>query len=269
MFKNIIDKETRNFFLIIIGFTLVIFVVFPIFSGNPFSGFGGRIDELFENILNSGQPKEQIYEVNTDLNYEAVIKTSQGEFTINLYEANAPKNVSFFIDNALKNRYNDVSIALQGSNLYIVPKFRFNSPPPQEINANSLGLDILKVEDASYLSEIFLASDKSTLPFEQENLYKYGEFTIKDFLDEQLGYEYIDSVSTLRVSKYTILVDNFNGVKNTSPTLIIVLDDSTRIYDGRYTPIGTIKFGTDIIDKIIGSINNSPKIESIEILIEE
>jgi cyclophilin family peptidyl-prolyl cis-trans isomerase len=92
-------KENKQFWWFFLGIVIFFFMMYSVmrsgfdesslnFSGFPFS------------LLNSNTVtyKPATKDIDTTKDYEALIKTSHGEFTVDLYEKNAPKTVGNFIN---------------------------------------------------------------------------------------------------------------------------------------------------------------------------
>lgn len=254
-FKDYIDEDTRKLLLIIIGLVILLYVILP--NIRPY--FLGPIQSQSEfqsisSYINKAS-KEQSESINLDLkkDYKAVVQTSVGDFEIDLYEKSAPKNVSNFISN-LSGYQNSVIDVDKNFLIKITSNSNISYYVEDEINADYLLLNTIKVKDATYLRNIYDPKDPSTKPFEPNNLRKYEDFTVKQFYSEILGYKYNSTLSTPKAVKYLVYMAS-SGPNTNKVNFFILMANSAPEIDGRYTPIGRVTGGLTTLDKI----NNSDK----------
>ncbi len=215
------------------------------------------------NQNNNQNNRPQLIQLEPNKDYRAIVKTSEGSFTIDLYETNAPENVANFITNISK--YNNAEFVIERDYLL---RIRSNTnllyTIQDEINADYLLLDTIKVKDASYLSKLYNQNDPSTAPFEPNNLRKYADFSLKEFYTEVLGYKYLSNVSTQKAVKYVVYMVN-TGPNTNKLDFFILMAGAAPELDGRYTPIGRVIEGFTTLDNINKSQNKKISIESITV----
>lgn len=262
-FKDYIDKETRNFLLIFAGLAVFLVFIFP--RVEPFlltADFSKPIGQLLPETSGKvvfDKPAQVTLE---DKDYVAKIQTTAGDFDIDLFEKSAPKNVANFI--TLLSAYPNSNFTVQKNFL-----FKLNSngdvkyTVDDEINADYLLLDTIKVKDATYLKNAYDPNDPSTKAFEPNNLRKYEDYTVKQFYSEILGYKYDNKLATPKAVKYTVYMASSGPNQNKSDFFILMSNSAPEI-DGRYTPIGRVTGGFPVLDKINAS-TDPVKIQSVVI----
>jgi len=263
-FNDYIDKETRNFLLIFAGLAIFLVFIFPRLEPYLLTlDLSQPATSLFpevSNVVSIEKPTEIVLDQNKD--YKAHIQTSVGDFEIDLFEKSAPKNVSNFLSilsaypNAVMNIEKDFLIKVDSNS-----NIRYNVD--DEINADYLLLDTIKVKDAPYLRNAYDPNDPTTKAFEPNNLRKYEDFTVKQFYSEILGYKYDTSFATPKAVKYTVYMAS-TGPNTNKANFFILMAGSVPEIDGRYTPIGRVTEGFTTLDKINNS-ETSVKLRSIVI----
>jgi cyclophilin family peptidyl-prolyl cis-trans isomerase len=248
------DPNTRNSFLYLIGIMaligLMFFVVIQLSEGEI-----GLIENPAEKTYK--QAPEKVIEDGVD--YQALIKTNQGDITIDLLENNAPNTVNNFVFLAEDGFYDKVQfhrvvqdfVIQSGSRLTLDdnpnndgvggPGYKFND----EINWNSLNLD----------------SDT------QDDL-------------REAGYSPDNNVRSVPLAKYTVAMANAGANTNGSQFFIVTgekSDDSIEALNGKHTVFAKVIDGMSVVDKIndveLTDINTpSPRprsaviIESVQII---
>ncbi len=275
--KKYVDKEMFTLLFVALGLYVFVAWVLPkiqnyLFDPSPFYQLGRSVgvDSLRDNQSrstnnqnNQQNSKPQLIQLESNRDYRAIIKTSEGSFTIDLYESNAPENVANFITNISK--YNSAEFVVQRDYLLRVrSNANLDYTIQDEINADYLLLDTIKVKDASYLSKLYNQNDPSTAPFEPNNLRKYADFSLKEFYTEVLGYKYLANVSTQKAVKYVVYMVN-TGPNTNELDFFILMAGAAPELDGRYTPIGRVVEGFTTLDNINKSQNKKIYVESITV----
>lgn len=261
-----IDKETRNFLFIVAGLGIFFYFIFPRIDTYlltaDFSSFVSPITGLKSSTpLGGNVDTRRVAELEKGRDYKATINTSKGAIKIDLYEKNAPKNVSNFI--SLIGSYSNATFQIEKDYIIkaqVADKINYNVE--DEINADYLLLNNTKVKDASFLRQIYDKNDPSTSVFEPNNLRKYQDFSLKQFYSEILGYKYSTTLATPKAVKYTIYMAN-TGPNSNKADFFILMSSSAPEIDGRYTPIGRVTEGFQVLDEINKSNNGSVSITGI------
>lgn len=257
---DLIDKETKQFLLVLAGIMIYIFFIYPRMSG---SNLG---NDLVNGPLRTSKPAvAQMRSVNFDKNkdYTANVSTTEGDFVIDLFEKSAPKNVESVMRQA--DAYKDGSFVVQSNFLLKADaKSDLSSTVPDEINADSLGLQNQKVGDVKYFKNLYNPSDPTTKYFSPENLSKYDDFTVKEFYEEILDYKYSTDIQTPEAKKYMVYMTSTGPGTNKTDFFILMTDSAANV-NGRYTPIGQVISGFDTLDKINESKSRDVSINSVTI----
>jgi cyclophilin family peptidyl-prolyl cis-trans isomerase len=175
--------------------------------------------------------------------HTVILKTSKGDITLELDADAAPKTVTNFILLAKAGYYDNLTFHR------IIADFMIQGGDPggdgtggesiygptfsDEINANSYGLDKLKVQDAA---------KSQNVPANIANL------TVKDFYAQQ-GYHYNDQLHSISFSKGVIAMAN-RGPDTDGSQFFIVETDKSLGLDGKYTVFGKTTAGLDTIDTL-------------------
>lgn len=190
-----------------------------------------------------------------------IMETSMGIIYIELFKNRAPKTVENFIALALgEKEFTDITVEKKikrkfynGLSFFrVVPNFIIqtgclvgdgSSNPgytfEDEINADSLGLNEITVDDAP-----FLKGFKERFP---ELFEKYKDKSIKELYEMQ-GYKYIPSVESVKNSKGTLAMANSGPDSNGSQFFINIADNPE--LDGKHTVFGQVVKGLKCIDRI-------------------
>jgi len=133
-----------------------------------------------------------------------------------------------------------------------------------EINADYLGLQNIKVKDVKFLKELYDPSDSSSKAFSPENLQKYEEFTLKEFYSDVLKYSFDKELNTPSAKMYVVYMAS-DGPNTNKTDFFVLMSNAAQNVDGRYTPIGQVTEGFETLDKINNSQNNEVKINSVNV----
>jgi cyclophilin family peptidyl-prolyl cis-trans isomerase len=264
-FKDYIDKDTRNFLLILAGLAIFMFLIFPRIESQLFTlDISQPLRPLFPEI-NPTVVVENQQNITLDPNkdYKLNVNTTSGSFVIDLNENVAPKNVSNFI--SLVPQYKNSNVLVSKDYLFKVDSnadVRYTVE--DEINADFLLLDRVKVRDAAYLRDAYIASDPSTSAFAPDNLRKYEDFTVKQFYQEVLGYKYSSNLSTPKAAKYTVYMAS-TGANQNKVDFFILMDANAPEIDGRFTPVGKVSEGFTVLDAINNATAGTVKVTSITV----
>lgn len=180
---------------------------------------------------------------------QAVIHTSMGDVTMELYNLDAPKTVENFIALSRKGYYNDLTFHR------VIKDFMIQGGDPKgdgtggesiygatfndEINATSLGLDTILVKNASYLKGIE----------EEADLTNNANSTLRAFYEAK-GYKYITNVRSHKMVSGSVGMANSGANTNASQFFIISSDEDMPHLDGRHTNFGKVIKGMDVVKKI-------------------
>ena len=175
--------------------------------------------------------------------HTVIIKTSMGDITVSLDGDAAPKTVTNFLLLAKAGYYDDIAFHR------VIPGFMIQGGDPNgdgtggesiygptfpdEINADSYGLQTKTVKDAAQGQE---------LPPEIANL------TIKQFYEQQ-GFQYDSTLESLPMTKGAIAMAN-RGPNTNGSQFFIVHADSTPWLEGKHTVFGRVVAGMDVVDSI-------------------
>lgn len=179
---------------------------------------------------------------------EAVIHTSMGDITIKLYNADAPNTADNFIALARKNYYNGTTFQR------VIKSFMIQGGDPKgdgtggesanggyindEINAAYLGLDQIKVSNASFLQGLY----------DESELTAAADQTLKQFYESK-GYVYDDVLQSHKMTAGSIAMANSGPNTNGSQFFIVTEGDQPHL-DGKHTVFGEVTSGLDVAVKI-------------------
>lgn len=263
--KDYIDKETRQFLLIFAGLCIFLYFIFPRIDGYLFDlDFSQPIAPLFPNAkTNNTLSRSSDFKLAENKDYKASVSTNLGDFEMDLFEKSAPKNVANFI--SLTSFYTNAPVTTETNYLFkVTGRSNVQYTIDDEINADYLLLDRIKVRDAIYLRDAYDPNDSSTKAFSPDNLRKYEDFTLKQFYSEIIGYKYDTTLSTPRAVRYTVFMAN-TGPNTNKINFFVVMAGTAPEIDGRYTPIGRITEGFTVVDKINSAQGSGVKINSIKV----
>jgi peptidyl-prolyl cis-trans isomerase B (cyclophilin B) len=173
-----------------------------------------------------------------------VLKTSEGDITVELDADAAPKTVTNFIALANAGYYNGLTFHR------VIPDFMIQGGDPNgdgtggesifgetfedEISAESYDLHKKKLKD--------IVGDQP-LPTNLE------DSTVKEYYELQ-GYRYNDSLESLPLDRGYLAMANRGPNTNGSQFFIITKSDGTPWLDGKHTVFGQVTDGMDVVDAI-------------------
>ena len=204
----------------------------------------------------SGEPEMQL-KVDTD--YSATVKTNKGDIEIDLFEENAPLTVNNFVVLAEDGFYKDVifhrvveGFVIQGGDPTGTgtggPGYAFKD----EINPDSLGLDKVKVSEATFLAGLYNPYDASTAGYSPNSLREHADDSLSDFYDDAIGYDYDYSLESVKFGPGVVAMANSGPNTNGSQFFVAVTSSSTTSLNGRHTVFGEVIDGMDVVDEISG-----------------
>lgn len=212
----------------------------------------------------------------------AVIDTTQGSLTIELFPDAAPKTVKNFADLAQKGFYKGIVFHR------VIPDFMAQTGDPtgtgsggpgyqfeDEINPKALGLDKIKVKDAPEygrqaqqlaVKNLDITSQSQLnakrAQFEAE-VRKIGEMTVAEVL-EKSGYKYQDSLPSRKAIRGAVAMANAGP--NTNGSQFFINQVETPHLNGLHTVFGQLEASDfEVLDKIIAAGNGNTKIKDVQV----
>lgn len=227
-------KEENRPWLYLLGI-LIMFAIMTVFTLNfLFPLIRGEKDNIptLENA-----PR---FVIDLDQDYKAEIITNLGTITVDLYENNAPINVNNFYTLANKDFYD-------GLKFYrMVPGFLIQGGDPntrdKEFDDWGKGGPNYVVRDEINLNSLGLTEEEINIRLRE-------------------GYSNNPEVLTPQFSQYIVAMANDGPDTNGSQFFIILADsDDSRLgkMDGRFTPIGKVTNGFEIVNIIRNIAVNNP-----------
>ena len=209
---------------------------------------GGGVDE----IVNNGTSTKTVYssepsmQLNSALDYTAIIYTNYGQIDVDLYESDTPKTVNNFVFLANDDFYDGLIFHR------VVRDFVIQAEDPSgngsggpgykfvdEIDADALGLDDLMISDATYLRSFYSTAEISA----------NADKSVKEFYESK-GYSYTSGYGTHGFEPYVIAMANSGPNTNGSQFFITSGGFTGDYLDGKHTVFGKVTAGYDVIDKI-------------------
>jgi cyclophilin family peptidyl-prolyl cis-trans isomerase len=220
----------------------------------------------------------------------AVIETDKGNLILELYPDAAPKTVENFVQLSGKDFYKDIIFHRVIKNFMAQtgdptgkgsggPGYTFND----EINADALGLNELKLKDAPQYGELarnFVSSlviQKLGIKSEEEwnsrmeEVKKEFQRIMTGMLDQPVklvlegtGYIYTPGLPSRKAVKGSLAMANSGPNTNGSQFFINQVD--TPHLNGLHTVFGQLTEGYDVLDKIIDAGDKNSKIKKITIV---
>ena len=266
-------NDTKKLILLLVGVVVLIAAAFWLIT--PLRSNDDLLAQMFGgNTADTGTKIEgPTLSIDLTQEYFANVTTTEGTFTVELYDSNAPFTVDNFVTLSKENFYDNSSFhrIIQG---FIVQGGRNASGATSaemisdEINADSLGLNTMEVSKAYWLTMIYNANDSSTSAFSPESLAQYGSYTVKKFFHEVLGYTYRTDVTSVRADPWCVGMANSGPDTASSEFFIITADGAQRHLDGRYTIFGKVTDGFETVEAIETAGSGNSSIINIEIVEE-
>jgi|GEM_PF-1784412 len=266
-------NDTKKLILLLVGAVVLIAAAFWLIT--PLRGNNDLLSNMFTL---GGSDTETVVQgpiLSIDLTkaYSAVVTTTEGSFTIDLYANNAPFTVDNFVSLSNADFYDDSSFNRVIANFIIqAGQAKSGVVVPQtisdEINADSLGLDTITVGKAYWLSTIYNVNDSATADFSPENLSRYGSYTVKSFFHDILGYIYRTDVTSVKADPWCVGMANSGPNTASSQFFVITADAAQRHLDGRYTIFGKVTEGFDTLEAIENAGAGGSSIINVEIIEE-
>lgn len=250
-----IDREIQKL-ITVLAFAVILLFVLIWAAGNPTTISKGINKAIYlatgQRVYNTSYD----YTLKADKTYHLTVKTNKGDIKFLLYKDNAPKSVNNLVNLVQDDFYKNISNIDKTDQFILIgndPPVKANYVIPEEINADSLGLNKVKVKDYPKLSDIY----------DQKLLDKNKDKSMKDFY-QTIGYKYSTDIQSKQIKKGSLVLysetpNNFNA------SFFISSYGELPQYDGRVTNIGEIESGNDILDKINNSKQEDVKIQAIEI----
>lgn len=195
------------------------------------------------------------FELDTEKDYLAVIKTNKGNITIDLYEDNAPTNVNNFVN-------------LSQINYYVGTKFHRLIPGLllQGGDRNTLDEDLTNDGQGNpgYILDDEINWDSLNLSEEKRNILTSE------------GYSSKAGLTSIPLSNMTLAMANGGANTNGSQFFIVLAkseDSRVNELNGRFTTIGSVIEGQDVLNTITNITVDNPNLKSPrpseDIIIEE
>lgn len=218
----------------------------------PFTIDTGITGNGVNTVLNNNEDKKMYnkapdMKLKSGADYQATIKTDFGNIIVDLFERETPITVNNFVFLANEKFYDNLTFhrvvkdfVIQGGD----PKGNGSGGPgykfQDEINASALGLDDIKVKEATYLRSFYPSL-----------VSQYAESSIADFYTKALGYKYSeDSGSSTPFSPYVLAMANSGPATNGSQFFITTKTFSGDFLNGKHTVFGKVVSGFDVVDSI-------------------
>jgi len=259
-------KENKDFFLYIIG--IVAFLVISVFvlnvylespssneteegsveTGSESCGFLG-LGCFLNSFSGDGYEIKQYSEypnmgINTEKDYRVIIKTNKGDFTIDLFEKNAPKAVNSFLFLVTEDFYDDVYFHRVIDNLLIQTGDR-NTLDSNPDNDGQGGSGYTFEDEVNWDSLSFSKAKRQQL--------------------KNLGYSTNKDVRSKHLEQKSVAMANGGPNTNGSQFFIIMAssDDSlVRGLEGRHTVFGKVVSGWKVVEEISNSKVDNPSSSS-------
>jgi len=259
-------------------------VVVIIIGMGYFYGEGGdylsnsRVGEELSDVT-TGIQREYSHEPDMNLDagadYSATIETSKGTIEVDLFETRAPETVNNFVFLSNARFYNGLVFHR------VVPGFVIQGGDPNgdgtggpgynfadEINAVSLGLDQIKIEDSPFLSQLYSTWNASTVGYAPNSLREHANDSLADFYDDVIGYNYNSSLQSYPFEPGVMAMANSGPNTNGSQFFITVSNSDTSSLNGRHTVFGKVISGMDVVDavSVVETDSNSRPVDPIEMV---
>lgn len=203
------------------------------------------------------------------VDYTATIKTSYGDIKVDLFDTTNPKTVNSFVFLAQEGFYDGISFHR------VIPDFMVQVGDPTETGTGGPGYkfdDELDAEDVG-LNNLFV-SQADFLPglYPQYNFSSMADWTVKEFYEKKLGYDYDTQYKTSRMGSGVVAMANSGPNTNGSQFFLVTSTislNTARSLDGKYTTFGTIIAGQEVVDRISKASTDSNDKPTSKITIEK
>lgn len=213
-------------------------------TGNAVNSILDSNGNLSKNNKYNMQPQMQL---KAGVNYSAIIKTDFGNITIDLFEKDTPVTVNSFVFLSKDKFYDGLNFHRVVKNFVIQggdPKGDGTGGPGykfiDEIDADALGLNTVKVGDEPYLRSLYPSSIIS----------QNKDLSLKEFYEKSLGYSYTTGFGSAKFAPYVIAMANSGPGTNGSQFFITVGSFSGEYLNGKHTVFGRVTDGFDVVDSI-------------------
>lgn len=197
--------------------------------------------------------------------HTVVLKTSEGDITIELDADAAPMTVTNFVTLSETGYYNGLTFHR------VIKDFMIQGGDPagngtggesvfgesfqDEINADSYGLNKIMLKDAT---------DEQLPP-------EWADKTVKEYLQEAEGYEYDESLQSLPMDRGMIAMANSGPNTNGSQFFIIQREGGTKWLEAKHTVFGRVTEGMNVVDAIVklegpGNVPTTPVTFEVEVV---
>lgn len=179
----------------------------------------------------------------------AIIQTTKGDIHVELYPQKAPKTVENFTQLAKTGYYNELTFHR------VIPNFMIQGGDPlgngtggesywktsfeDEINADSLGLNDLTVQEANFLGNLY----------SPDVLQQYQNSTVKELYQQYDGYQYKTDIESEKMDVGSLAMANSGPNTNGSQFFIVSTRPQPHL-DGKHTVFGKVTQGLDIVNQI-------------------
>lgn len=187
---------------------------------------------------------EPEFTINTADDYIAEVNTNFGQFTIDLYEKNAPNNVNNFVSLATTNYYEDVKFHR------LIPSFLLQggdrNTTDDDLSDDGFGHPGYFIQDEVNWDSLNLSEERR------------DELSV-------LGYSSTNGLTSKSLTTYSVAMANAGPNTNGSQFFIVLASPAdSRLEDlqGQYTVIGEVIAGKDIIDSIANTPVDNPVLNS-------
>lgn len=225
----------------------------------------------------------------------ALIQTNKGNLVLELHDKEAPKTVQNFIDLAQGEKEFFTEKGKEKKPFYdgltfhrVINDFMAQGGCPRgdgtggpgykfedEINAKSLGLDKMKIQEAQFyisqfqrmvIEELNIQTkedfDKRKTELE-EAFQKAGNLSVMEVL-HRIGYRYNESVQSHKAGKGALAMANSGP--NTNGSQFFINQVETPHLNGLHTVFGQLVGGEGVLDSIIAGGNSNTIIQKVLIL---
>lgn len=272
-------KDQKKILLAVLGLAAVLILGSTVLSDeNSILNLGGNFfgDSTSTSTSKTGEiirkySSAPSMQLKKGVNYTAKLVTNYGDIIIDLFETDTPNTVNNFVFLA-KNRFYENSrfhvikpgFIAQGGDSDGTGAGGPGYKIKDEIDATALGLNDILVKNADYLVDSY-GQDAIGQKFSTENLYTWGDKSVKEFFQKELGYTYTAGKGTTPLGPFVIAMANSGPNSAGSQYFITLRDFNREDLNGRFTVFGRVASGFTVLDEIETKSPTDVKIERIEI----